>query len=277
VPIQDRRHLFKHPLRSGWRSGVAESPVEEVNAPALLCMIFEAFCGWFNGEIEYCHATIADAVSIAKELNDAHALAVGLLFTAMLAQLERNPARTESFAAELIEVSTHHNFKAWLAWGSLLRGWARSASGNPVEGVSWIDTAIRDCRTTGSTLGIPYCLAIKAEALHLADRTSEALEAIGEAEALIERTEDRALPNCTGSAVCFSRQWVPITSKLKLRFTKRFALQNTRSRSHWQHARKHPTRNTASKKRAGCEDVDSDYLLVNAKKRPGDWHNVTHF
>src|SRR4029453_8323370 len=34
-------------------------------------------------------------------------------------------------------------------------------------------------------------LALKAEALHLADRTSEALEAIGEAEALAERFEER--------------------------------------------------------------------------------------
>ena len=38
---------------------------------------------------------------------------------------------------------------------------------------------------------MPYCLAIKAEALHLADRTAKALEALREAEALVERTEER--------------------------------------------------------------------------------------
>ena len=38
---------------------------------------------------------------------------------------------------------------------------------------------------------VPYYLALKAEALHLADRTSEALEAITEAEALVERSEER--------------------------------------------------------------------------------------
>jgi len=36
-----------------------------------------------------------------------------------------------------------------------------------------------------------YFLALKAEALHLAGRTSEALEAIREAEALVERFEER--------------------------------------------------------------------------------------
>jgi hypothetical protein len=38
---------------------------------------------------------------------------------------------------------------------------------------------------------LQYMLALKAEALHLADRTSEALEAIREAEALAERLEER--------------------------------------------------------------------------------------
>jgi hypothetical protein len=40
-------------------------------------------------------------------------------------------------------------------------------------------------------LALPSYLAQKAEALHLADRTSEALEAINEAEALVERFEQR--------------------------------------------------------------------------------------
>jgi hypothetical protein len=38
---------------------------------------------------------------------------------------------------------------------------------------------------------MPFLLALKAEALHLTDRTSEALEAIKEAEALVERFESR--------------------------------------------------------------------------------------
>jgi hypothetical protein len=38
---------------------------------------------------------------------------------------------------------------------------------------------------------MPYYLALKAEALHLANRTSEALEATKEAEAVVERFEER--------------------------------------------------------------------------------------
>ena len=38
---------------------------------------------------------------------------------------------------------------------------------------------------------VPYWIALNAESLHLADRTSEALESIAEAEVLVERFEDR--------------------------------------------------------------------------------------
>jgi hypothetical protein len=38
---------------------------------------------------------------------------------------------------------------------------------------------------------VPFFLALKAEALHLADRTSEALVAIREAEGLVERSGER--------------------------------------------------------------------------------------
>jgi hypothetical protein len=55
----------------------------------------------------------------------------------------------------------------------------------------WIEQGIRDYRATGAALGLPFDLSPQAEALHLAGRTSEALEAIDEAEALAERFEQR--------------------------------------------------------------------------------------
>jgi hypothetical protein len=61
--------------------------------------------------------------------------------------------------------------------GKILRGWARSASGDTAESISLIKDGIEDNCATGSTLMLPLLLALKAEALHLADRTSEALEA----------------------------------------------------------------------------------------------------
>lgn len=59
------------------------------------------------------------------------------------------------------------------------------------QGIASIEDGIRDYRATGSILGVPCWFALKAEALHLANRTSEALAAIAEAEAVAQRTEER--------------------------------------------------------------------------------------
>jgi predicted ATPase len=102
-----------------------------------------------------------------------------------------NPAEVERVASDLIEMSTRQNFASWLAGGEVLRGWARCALGDTAEGITRVLDGIDDWRATGSMLLVPYLLALKAEALHLADRASEALEAINEAEAIIERREER--------------------------------------------------------------------------------------
>ena len=120
-----------------------------------------------------------------------NSLAQALNWAANLAHLERDPAEVERLASEMIELSTRHNFVWWLAQAESYRGWALSASGNPAEGIPWIEQGIRDIRATGTVFGLPAHLARKAEALHLAGHTSEALEAIDEAEALAERFENR--------------------------------------------------------------------------------------
>jgi predicted ATPase len=134
---------------------------------------------------------MAEAISLAKELNDTHAMAGAIHFAAILRQLERNPAEVERLVSDLIELSSRHNFALWLAGGEIFGGWARSVSGSTAEGIARIEDGIRDYQATGSMLRMPYYLALKAEALHLANRTPEALEAIKEAQAVVERFEER--------------------------------------------------------------------------------------
>jgi serine/threonine protein kinase len=174
-----------------WRSGGVQSPVEEVDLPAIVCLCYKAQCEWHLGEIASCQATMAEAISLAKELNDMHALARALWFAGHLAHFERNPVEVGRLASDLIELSTRQNFAFWLPGGKVLRGWARSASGDTAEGISWIEDGIEDTRASGVMLMVQYWLALKAEALHLAERTFEALEAIKEAEGLVESSGER--------------------------------------------------------------------------------------
>jgi predicted ATPase len=176
-----------------WRSGGgARSCAEELHSPVVSCLCFQTLSEWHLGEIAPSQANMDEAISLAKELKDMlNAVPLALHWAAALEVYERNPAKVDRFASDLIELSTRHNFAYFLAVGAIYRGWARSTSGNTAEGIPWIEQGIRDFRATGAVQWLPDFLGLKAEALHLADRTSEALEAISEAEVLAERSEHR--------------------------------------------------------------------------------------
>jgi TolB-like protein len=171
-----------------WRAGGVSSPAEEVSAPAVTCLYFEALCEWHLGQIGSSRATMAQAISLAKDLNDAHALVLAFYHSAVLSFYECNPTDVERWASDLIELSAHRGLASHLSGATVLRGWARSALGNPAEGISLIGDGIREYRASGSILGLPFFLALKAEALHATGRTPEALDAIKEAEALAEKS-----------------------------------------------------------------------------------------
>jgi tetratricopeptide (TPR) repeat protein len=188
--FESARQCARHGVQL-WRSGKVRVLAEEYHAPVVECLLYWAVCEWHFGEIASCHALMDEAISLAKELKDWNAVPLTLNWAAALAVHERNPAKVDRLASDLIELSTRHNFSYYLALGATYRGWARSVSGNAAEGIPWIEQGIRDIRATGTVLAVPFYLTLKADALHLADRTSEALEAIDKGLALAERFEQR--------------------------------------------------------------------------------------
>jgi tetratricopeptide (TPR) repeat protein len=174
-----------------WRAGSVQSHPEDLDTPVVGCLCYQARSEWHLGEIASSKATTAEAISVAKKLNDMHTLASALYSAVILGYYELKFADVEHLASNLIELSTRHNFVYWLAWGVIFRGWACSALGEIAEGVAWIEQGIKDLRASGLTWDTPSLIALKAEALHLANRTSEALEVIREAEAMAERSEER--------------------------------------------------------------------------------------
>jgi hypothetical protein len=174
-----------------WRSADKTSPAEEVSASAVSCLCYQALCAWHFGQIASGRNTMKRAISLARELNDTHALAVALFHAAFLSHFERHPAEVERLAADLIELATRQNFALWLTAGEVSLGWARGVSGSTAEGLSRIENGLRGYRAAGSMLNSSWALALKAECLHLAVRTPEALTAIEEAETIVERSGER--------------------------------------------------------------------------------------
>jgi serine/threonine protein kinase len=174
-----------------WRSGGIQSYAEDVHTPVVACLCYLTLSEWHLGEIASCQGNMDEAISIAKGLNDMNALALALGWASVLAYFEHKPAEMDRLAVDLIELSRRHNFGYWQAVGAINRGWARSVSGDIAEGIPLIDQGMRDFHATGAMLARPYYLSLEGQALYLADRTSEALGVINEADALAERFEQR--------------------------------------------------------------------------------------
>jgi tetratricopeptide (TPR) repeat protein len=171
-----------------WRAGGAQSYVEELHSPAIVCLCYLALSEWHLGEISASHRTMTEAIVLAKELDDLYGLANALFWAAVLAQMGREVLEAERLASELIELAIRQNFGKRRAPGEILREWARSLRGaNRTESIFCIEGGIR---AIGFTLVMPYYLALKAEALYLEGRFFEALKAISDAEAMAERFEE---------------------------------------------------------------------------------------
>jgi serine/threonine protein kinase len=216
-----------------WRSGSVQSHPEDLETPVVGCLCYQAKSEWHLGEIASSKATIAEAISVAKKLNDMHTLASALYSAAIVSYYELKFGDVVRLSSDLVELSMRYNFVYWLARGVIFRGWACSALGETAEGVAWIEQGIKDLRGSGLTLDTPSLIALKAEALHLADRTSEALEVIREAEAMVERSEERFwCPELHRLRGVFLAAVSVNETQLRLPFAKQSESQRNRSRFH---------------------------------------------
>ena len=103
-------------FRFGAREAYSLMRRGRLRRPSLVCAM-RPYPSGISERVASCQATMAEAISLAKELNDMHRISRGAInWSRILAQFERNPAEVERLASELIELSTRHNFATLAAW-----------------------------------------------------------------------------------------------------------------------------------------------------------------
>src|SRR5262249_17215362 len=90
-----------------------------------------------------------------------------------------------------IAICSQHGFRYWLAWGSILRGWALAQQGEINEGIAQIRQGMADYRATGSMLEWTGFCALLAEAHFKAGQINEGLSALDEGFTVMEKTGER--------------------------------------------------------------------------------------
>jgi predicted ATPase len=151
---------------------------------------FLAWGQWLTGDAAGAAETVTDIVRRARvgpSMTSAH----GLFFSAFVSQLARKPEDARRYAEEALQMSRAHDFGFYATMAEMWRAWAIAAQGDLDEGIEGMMRGLASARATGTQSCQAHVLAMLAETLADAGRLDEALEAVVEASALVERTGER--------------------------------------------------------------------------------------
>jgi predicted ATPase len=118
-------------------------------------------------------------------------LAFALHWAGTLQQLCREEQAVQREAEAQSALTTEQGFSDWLAWGTMLRGWALAMQGQGEEGIVQLRQGLAAQRAKGAEIAWPYFLSLLAEAHGKVGQAEEGLNALAEALAVVDKTGER--------------------------------------------------------------------------------------
>ncbi len=146
---------------------------------------------WLLGYPDQALQQSQKALTMAQELAHPFSLTYALLFAAWGHQFRREAQATQVQAEASLAVAGEQGFAFFVAFATVLRGWALAEPGQSDAGIVQMCEGMAACRTTGAEADRPYFLALVAEAYGRGKRYDEGLAMLEEALALVDQSEER--------------------------------------------------------------------------------------
>ncbi|AGW95758.1 hypothetical protein N234_37475 [Ralstonia pickettii DTP0602] len=146
---------------------------------------------WYLGLPDQSRARCEEALELARKVSDTFGLALTLIFAAELHQRRCEVQPALEYANAAIALSSDLGFPLYLAWGTILRGWAFARQGSHEEGIAQMHQGLDAREATGAVLGQPSLLRLLADAYGRAGQPEAALRVLSEALALVSSTGER--------------------------------------------------------------------------------------
>jgi class 3 adenylate cyclase/predicted ATPase len=161
------------------------------NDQGVVCLSLAAWVLWMLGFPDQALEKGRDAVSLARELSHPFSLAFSLTFAAYLHLFSREALRSQEQAEAVIALSTEQGFPHWLAFGTILRGWAVAEQEQGEEGIAQIHQGLASYHATGANLWRSLFLTLLAEACWKGKQPTKGLEVVAEALDWVQSNESR--------------------------------------------------------------------------------------
>jgi len=171
-PREHRSHAFQYSIH-----------------PGMACRAYAAWALWLLGYPEQALQRSREAIVLAQE--HPLSLAQALSWAAWLHQLRRERNAAYECAERAMALCREQRFPYFLAWGTVMQGWALAAQGEGEAGVTQLRQGLAAHRATGAEEHRPFFLALLAEACGNTGQVEEGLSALTEALAAVEKTGER--------------------------------------------------------------------------------------
>jgi len=135
-------------------------------------------------------ATARKAVTLARGSSQPADLAFALTLGSVFHRYLREMPLAEERAEEVIALANEHGFPYWLAFGTMMRGWALFERGQREEGIAQKRRGLAAYRTTGSEVGAPQHIAALAEMYGRAGQSEAGLDLLTEALELVRKNDN---------------------------------------------------------------------------------------
>ena len=159
--------------------------------PGVILLCYAARALWLLGypaqAVERSHA----ALTLADQLSHPFSQAYALIWTAFLQQLRRDRPAVDARVEAVHRLATEHEFPFLAEAGAFLQGWAQAAQGQRDAGMAQMAQALVGPRAAGVDQGLPYWLALLAEAYGTSTHTEEGLALLSEALRVADKAGGR--------------------------------------------------------------------------------------
>jgi predicted ATPase len=147
-----------------------------------------AWALWSLGYPDQGLMRVDEAVTIAQQLAHPFSLKFSLIAAALFHQLRREARFTQEHTAPAMRLATDQGFPYWMAFGTILHGWALAHQGQAQAGIEQIHQGLVAFRATGAEMLRPHFLALLAEVYGIMGQPEAGLTALAEALRLTDAT-----------------------------------------------------------------------------------------
>jgi adenylate cyclase len=152
----------------------------------VVCRTWDALALWCLGSPERALARCAEALALADALSHTNTLPFALSIAGIIHHVRRDARATLETADAVIALSTDQGLTFWVAYATMLRGWALGEQGQIQEGLGQIRQGLAAWEATGARVERPLWLALLAEACASAGLLDDGLALLAEGLAVAE-------------------------------------------------------------------------------------------